>query len=217
MSTYDWIAAVYGKAVFTAFDTETTGIKHEIERVAEIGCVKFDTKGIISRYSVLINPEKPMPPEAAAVNNITDEMLKDKPVFKNIARDFLRFIKDTILVAHNAQFDINFINSELKRCGIGPLTNKVFDTLTFAREIYPGFESYALQKLAVRFKIDALNAHRAEDDARVCMEFFNKAVKHFIEANEEMIPHITARINIEDYIKTKEPEIQEETLEQHLF
>lgn len=216
MGTYDWIAAVYDKAVFTAFDTETTGIKHEIERVVEIGCVKFDLKGIIARYSILINPEKPMPEEAAAVNNITDEMLEGKPIFEEITPDFLRFIKNTVLVAHNAPFDINFINSELKRCGYGTLTNKVFDTLVFAREVYPGFESYALQNLAARLNINTVNAHRAEDDARVCMEFFNKAVNHFLEKNKEMIPHFINGINIDDYIKTADPEKQE-NWEQNLF
>lgn len=217
MGSYDWIAAVYGKTAFTAFDTETTGIKHDTERVVEIGCVKFDLKGIISRYTVLINPEKPMPAEASAVNNITDEMLAGKPVFKEIVHDFLRFIKDTVLVAHNAPFDINFINSELKRCGFGPMTNKVFDTLVFAREVYPGFESYALQNLAARFNIDTVSAHRADDDARVCMEFFNKAVKHFIEVNKEMIPHFTNGINVEDYIKTQNPEKIEENIARNLF
>lgn len=217
MSSYDWISAVYEKAVFTAFDTETTGINPKEERVVEIGCIKFDTRGIIARYDVLINPEKSMPAAAGEVNNITDEMLADKPKFAQVLPDFLDFTRNTILVAHNANFDISFMNSELARCGKTKLTNKVFDTLIFAREVYPGLSSYALQNLAVQFNIQALNAHRAEDDARVCMEFFNLAVAHFFEKNSGMLDYYKNGVNVEDYLTTRDPENDATNLEQNLF
>ncbi len=217
MSSYDWISAVYDKAVFTAFDTETTGTKPDLERVVEIGCVKFDKRGVIARYNVLINPEKPMPAEAFAVNQISDEMLADKPKFAEVLPDFLNFTRNTILVAHNASFDIDFINYELKRCEMTPLTNKAFDTLKFAREIYPGFSTYSLQNLAVQFGIQAVNAHRAEDDARVCMEFFNIAVNHFFEKNADMLKFYREKVNVEDYITTKDPQKDGSNLAQNLF
>ncbi|AGT44689.1 3'-5' exonuclease [Treponema pedis] len=217
MGSYDWISAVYDKAVFTAFDTETTGINPKDERVVEIGCVKFDTRGIIARYNVLINPEKPMPEEAGAVNKITDEMLADKPKFPQILPDFLDFIRNTVLVAHNAGFDISFINAELERCGKTKLTNKVFDTLTFAREVYPGLSSYALQNLAMQFGIQAISAHRAEDDARVCMEFFKIAAAHFFEKNKGMLDYYKNGVETADYLTTKDPEVDCEKLERNLF
>ncbi len=217
MSSYDWISAVYDKAVFTAFDTETTGTKPQEERVVEIGCVKFDKRGVIARYNVLINPEKPMPAEAFAVNQISDEMLADKPKFAEVLPDFLNFTRNTILVAHNASFDIDFINAELNRCGLTKLTNKSFDTLKFAREIYSGFNSYALQNLAVQFGIQAINAHRAEDDARVCMEFFNIAVNHFFEQNADMLKFYREKVVIEDYLTSKDPQKDDSNLVQNLF
>ena len=217
MGSYDWISVVYDKATFVAFDTETTGLKAEENKVVEIGAVKFNKDGIISRFSVLINPQMHMPEEAGAVNHITDDMLKDQPIFKEIAQDFLRFIQNSILVAHNASFDVNFMNTELKNCKIGRLTNKIFDTLIFAREVFPRLDSYKLQDLAKRFEIVAFEAHRAEDDSRVCMEFFNKAVKHFIEANQEMIPHWMSQTNIGDYLKTEMPEIEGNSFAQNLF
>ncbi len=217
MSSYDWISAVYDKAVFTAFDTETTGTKPQEERVVEIGWVKFDKRGVIARYNVLINPEKPMPAEAFAVNQISDEMLADKPKFAEVLPDFLNFTRNTVLVAHNASFDIDFINAELNRCGLTKLTNKAFDTLTFARETYPGFTSYALQNLAVQFGIKAVSAHRAEDDARVCMEFFHLAVKHFFEKNAEMLKFYREKVNIDDYLSTKDPQKDGSNLVQNLF
>ena len=210
MGNYDWLPVVYEKGAFVAFDTETTGLKPDANRVVEIGAVKFDTHGVISRFSVLINPECPMPPEAGAVNNITDEMLKGKPLFKEVAVDFLKFIQDTILVAHNAPFDIAFINAELKRCGIGKLTNKVVDTLVFTREVFPRLDSYKLQELAKRFDVVAFSAHRAEDDARVCMEVFDRVVEKFIASNQDMISYWEKQFNIDDYIKTKRVELNED-------
>lgn len=217
MGSYDWISAVYDKAVFTAFDTETTGLKANEERIVEIGCLKFDSRGVIARYNVLINPEKPMPTDAGSVNNITDEMLADKMKFAEILPDFLSFIKDTVLVAHNAAFDIEFINCELNRCGKTKLTHKVFDTLIFAREVFPGFPSYTLQNLALQFGLNAVNAHRAEDDARVCMDLFQVSVKHFFEKNKEMLSYYSAKVNISDYLTTKAPENNINNCIQNLF
>ena len=217
MPSYEWISAVYDKAVFAAFDTETTGIKAKEERIVEIGCVKFDCTGVIARYNVLINPEKPMPKEAGEVNKITDEMLADKPKFVQVLPDFLDFTRNTVLVAHNASFDIDFINCELERCGKTALTNKVFDTLIFARDVFPGLQSYALQNLALQFGIQAVNAHRAEDDARVCMEFFHIAVNRFFSANKEMLEYYRNKVDIAEYLKTKDPEPDNKNIAQNLF
>ena len=172
MTSYDWLAAVYDTAAFIAFDTETTGLDPASGRIVEIGAVKFDRCGVIARYNVLINPEMPMPEEAGKVNGITDAMLKDKPLIAAVFPDFFDFIGTGVLVAHNAPFDINYVNAELKRIGKPPLANKAVDTRIFAKEVFPGLSSYALQDLAVQFGITALEAHRAEDDARVCMELF---------------------------------------------
>lgn len=205
MSSYNWLSAVYDVGKFVAFDTETTGVDTENDRVIEIGAIKFDNRGIISRMNVLINPEMPIPPDATKVNNITDDMVKNQPTMDAVIHDFLRFIKDCILVIHNAKFDIGMMDSELKRLGATGLTNKVVDTLVFSREIYPGLKSYALQKLASLFNIDVLDAHRAEDDARVCMDFFHIAVKHFFEEDAEMLENYKKETNIDEYLTSEYP------------
>ncbi len=192
MTSYDWLAAVYDTAVFVAFDTETTGLDPASGRIVEIGAVKFDRRGIIARYNVLINPEMPMPEEAGKVNGITDAMLKDKPLIAAVFSDFFDFIGTGVLVAHNAPFDINYVNAELKRLKKLPLTNKVVDTRIFAKEVYTGLSSYALQDLAVQLGITALEAHRAEDDARVCMELFEKILNRFLKNNPELVEKIRA-------------------------
>ena len=97
MTSYDWLAAVYDTVAFIAFDTETTGLDPVSGRIVEIGAVKFDQRGVIARYNVLINPEMPMPEEAGKVNGITDEMLKDKPLIADVFPDFFDFIGTGIL------------------------------------------------------------------------------------------------------------------------
>ena len=192
MTSYDWLAAVYDTAAFIAFDTETTGLDPSSGRIVEIGAVKFDRRGPIARYNVLINPEMSMPEDAGKVNGITDEMLKDKPIFAAVFPDFFDFIGTGVLIAHNAPFDVNYVNTELKRADKPLLANKVVDTRIFAKEIFPGLSSYALQDLAVQLGITALEAHRAEDDARVCMELFNKTLNRFLKNNPELVEKIRA-------------------------
>ena len=216
MTSYDWLAAVYDTAAFIAFDTETTGLDPASGRIVEIGAVKFDRRGVIARYNVLINPEMPMPEEAGKVNGITDEMLKDKPLIADVFPDFFDFIGTGVLVAHNAPFDINYVNAELKRSGKPPLSNKVVDTRIFAKEVFPGLSSYALQDLAVQFGITALEAHRAEDDARVCMELFEKILSRFLKNNPELVEKIRAETDAASLL-APETEQKEKDYSRSLF
>ena len=151
---------------FVAFDLETTGLDPKRDRIVEIGAVKFDRTGLIARFSTLINPGIPMPAEAGRVNGITDNMLAGKPSLDEVFPDFLLFIKGAALAAHNAPFDCGFINE------LCALPNPIADTLAFSRERFPNLSSHSLQNLATGFGIDVQNAHRAEDDALLCMEIF---------------------------------------------
>ncbi len=187
MTQYDALLSSFSKTVFTVFDTETTGLDPKSNRVVEIGGIRFDSRGIVSRFSVLINPKVPMPPEVTKINGITDAMLAGQSESKTVLPDFMRFIGNTVLIAHNAPFDVNFINEDLSRLALPPLTNKVIDTRLFAKEVFPDLPKYALQELALRFGIEAKDAHRAEDDARVCMELFLVCMKKLREKN----PHFT--------------------------
>ena len=172
MTQFNWLVNSFHNTVFTVFDTETTGLDPKLCRVVEVGGIRFDSLGINSRFNVLINPKTPMPPEVTKIYGITDAMLAGQSETAQVIPDFLRFIGNSVLIAHNAPFDISFINEELARLGKPALQNKVIDTRIFAKEIFPGLPKYALQDLATRFGIKALDAHRAEDDARVCLELF---------------------------------------------
>ena len=143
-------------------------------------------------------------------------MLADKPLIAEVLPDFLDFIGNGVLVAHNAPFDINYVNTELKRTEKPVLANKTVDTRILAKEVFPGLASYALQDLALQFGITALEAHRAEDDARVCMELFQHILNRFLKNNAELVQKIRSEIDVEQFLSPVE-EKQEKDYSQSLF
>lgn len=157
-------------------DTETTGIDpQDGHRVVEIGCVELinhvPTGRVFHRY---INPERDMPMEAFAVHGLSTEFLADKPVFAELAAEFLDFIGEATLVIHNAEFDIRFLNAELDRLGLPRLgMDRVVDTLALARKRYPGAPA-SLDALCRRFEIgnSGRSLHGALLDAQLLAEVY---------------------------------------------
>ncbi|MBE6447120.1 MAG: DNA polymerase III subunit epsilon [Alphaproteobacteria bacterium] len=137
-------------------DTETTGLNFEQgDRVVDIACVELVNHIATGKtYQVYINPEREMSEESVQITGLTNEYLADKPVFREIADDFLRFINNDTLIIHNAKFDISFLNGELELLG-KPLfqMEKVVDTLDIARKKFPG-SPLTLDALCRRFNID---------------------------------------------------------------
>ena len=173
-------------AVFCALDTETTGLKPSDDRIIEIGAVKFDKSGVISTFSTLVNPRILIPHFCQELTGITNEMVFRKQEFNEIAGDLLDFVGTSIIVAHNAQFDLRFINAELERIRMPPLANKAIDTLRFSRWTFPENGHWTLQFLANQFEIEVKSAHRAEDDARVCMEIFHKCIEGSLDRQKSV-------------------------------
>lgn len=137
-------------------DTETTGFDPAAgDRLVEIGCVELMNHLATGKtYHVYINPERDIPAEATAIHGITDEFVKDKPTFGEIVGDFMDFIGDSRLVIHNAEFDMKFLNAELKTFGFPSLDNRrALDTVRMAREKFPGSPAN-LDALCRRFGID---------------------------------------------------------------
>ncbi len=143
-------------------DTETTGIDpKQGHRIIEIGCVEMIGRKLTNRhFHVYVNPEREVEVEAFNVHGISNEFLSDKPVFREVAQDFLEFIKGAELIIHNAPFDVGFMDHEFSLLGNMPKTEDVctvFDTLTFARKKHPG-QKNNLDALCRRYGID--NSHR---------------------------------------------------------
>jgi len=158
------------------FDTETTGLDPANgHRVIEIGCIEIlNVIPTGQSFHVYIDPERDMPEEAFRVHGISAEFLKGKKVFAEIAADFLNFIGDGILVAHNAEFDMRFINAEFAMLGLPPIgPERVVDTLAIARRRHPGV-SNSLDALCQRYGIDnsRRNKHGALLDAEILAEVY---------------------------------------------
>lgn len=159
-------------------DTETTGLKAQGgDRIVEIGCVEMiDNARTGKTFHVYLNPERDVPEEAARVHGQTTEMLKDKPLFKDVAQAFLDFIGDDPLVIHNAKFDMGFINMELERAGHAPLAkDRAIDTLWMARKVFPGRKA-TLDVLCQHYNIDlsARTQHGALLDAELLADVYEK-------------------------------------------
>lgn len=139
-------------------DTETTGLSPTTgDRVVEIGCVElFNHIPTGRHFHKYINPEREVPDEAFRVHGLSTEFLRDKPLFAAEADAFLEFVGDATIIAHNADFDMGFLNFELERCGRPRLTNRVIDTVMVARERHPG----------ARISLDALCKHYGIDNSR---------------------------------------------------
>ena len=138
------------------FDTETTGLDPlQGHRIVEIGCVELMNHVATGRtYQAYINPERSVPTEASMVHGLTDEFLAKHPVFAEIVDQFLEFIGDAPLIAHNAPFDMGFINAELGRLGFSTIPmQRAIDTVAMARKMFPGAPA-SLDALCKRFGVD---------------------------------------------------------------
>lgn len=162
-------------------DTETTGIEaNNGDRIVEIGCVEIigrqlsdDECHFHHRY---INPERDVPEEVVRVHGLDNAFLADKPVFAEIVDDFLTFVQGAELIIHNAEFDVGFLNAELKRLGKGKIQDycpKITDSLAMARTIFPGLKN-TLDVLCSRYEIDnsARTLHGALLDAQLLAEVY---------------------------------------------
>jgi DNA polymerase-3 subunit epsilon len=147
------------------FDTETTGLDSANDRIVEFGGVELDNRFPTGRsFHVYINPQgRPVHPEALAVHGLSDEFLSDKPTFAEIAAELVEFVGDAILVAHNANFDLGFVNAEFQRIGLPQVAgDRVIDTLAIARRKHP-MGPNSLDALCRRYGID--NSRRTKHGA----------------------------------------------------
>lgn len=164
-------------APFVAFDTETTGLDYRCCHVIEVGAVKFDKSGVLETFDSFVNIGFHIPDYITSITSITDSMISCAPPLAEVLEDFCSFSGESILLAHNAQFDWNFISQELSACVLPPLKNRIIDTLHMSRWAYPACGKYSLQYLAQALDIRVEAAHWASDDARVCMELFLRIIR----------------------------------------
>lgn len=162
----------YELGPFTVFDVETTGMSPSRDRIVEISGVRINCDNSREEYSTLVNPLMPIPKYSTRIHNITDDMVMNAPHFGQVGREFTEFAAGSTLVAHNARFDLGFLQEGLNRELMPLWEGKTMDTLPLVKKAYPGLESYKLQSLREVFHLsdDVGPAHRAYADVAWTVE-----------------------------------------------
>ena len=194
-------------------DIETSGLDYkEGHRVIEIGCIELNRKEVGSHFHRYVNPLKTLTEENMNIHGITNEFLEDKPLFEDVADDFLSFIQDSFIIAHNANFDVGFLNHELEKIS-KPIIDKdrVVDTVVIARNRFPG-QQVNLDALVKKLKVNSLidrEFHGALKDAKILTDVYlelqgvNQMGLQLDEGKSEDL-NLSGELNLKTIVLTKE-------------
>jgi len=179
-------------------DTETTGISvKEGHRIVEIGCIELDnlvpTK---NKFHCYLNPERKVSEKALEIHGYTDDFLSNKKKFKEVVEEFLTFVKDKRLVIHNAEFDLSHLNNELEILGKKKLNNDFIDTLTLARDKFPGSQ-VSLDALCKKYRID--NSKRVQHSALGDCSLLAKVYINLIDQKEPTLDFKKNDVNLSEF------------------
>lgn len=165
-------------------DLETTGFKFEDDRIIEVGIIVVKKNKILLEYEQLINPEIEIPPNSTRVSGITNDDVKNRPVFKDVQDEIMHIIKKGLFIAHNAKFDYGFLEAEYRKLDI-PFSLPSLCTVELSKTLYPSYERHNLDSIMNRFDLKIKNRHRALDDILVTWEFYKKTMRRFDKAKIE--------------------------------
>ena len=181
-----------GQSIDTTYcvlDLETTGLSFRTEKITEVGIMKIKDGKVIDEFSCFVNPEKPIPQKVVEVTNITDDMVKDAETIDKVFPKILEFVGNSVLVAHNADFDIGFLKYNAKQLGY-ELNNTYMDTLKLAKSLFPDFKKYKLGIIAEKLGIVVEVAHRALDDVDTTVKVLNVMLSMLKEKGAKTIDDI---------------------------
>lgn len=177
---------------YCVLDLETTGLSAKTEKITEIGIMKIQNGEVVDEFCEFVNPEKPIPKRVQEVTNITDEMVANSPTIDVLFPKVLDFIKDSVLVAHNASFDIGFLKNVAKNLGY-EFDYTYVDTLPLARKLYPELKKHKLGKIAEHLKIKVEVAHRALDDVDTTVKILKEMMKTLKERGAKKVSDIALK------------------------
>ncbi len=198
---------------FIAFDLETTGLQPKTDAIVEIGAVRFSgTEPVKPFFSTLINPGRPIPPEATAINNITDDMVADKPGIETVLSELAEFCGDLPLVAHNAPFDFKFLLAVVEKHRARNPKGVILDTCALSRIIFPGMFNYKLGTLVRHFGFPNGTLHRVEDDCILCGRLFARIVEALENARQPASVHALLALAKQPLMKFPQYESRPEQL-----
>ncbi len=150
---------------YIIFDLETTGLDAKLDKIIEIGALKYKNNELVEEFSVLVNPKVKLPPVITKITGLTDEDLKEQKTIEKVLPEFLTFIEDLPLIAHNSEFDLGFIEENIQRLGLNMIENKNIDTVEIARKYIPKAYNYKLETLKKYFHLE-YGSHRSVDDCK---------------------------------------------------
>ncbi|MGR3763897.1 PolC-type DNA polymerase III [Rossellomorea sp. NS-SX7] len=181
-------------AVYVVFDVETTGLSAVYDTIIELAAVKIKDGEIIDRFESFANPHHPLSATTIDLTGITDDMVQNAPEINDVLHDYHKWVGDDILVAHNASFDMGFLNAGYQKAGLPKAANPVIDTLELARLLYPQFKNHRLNTLAKKFDVELTQHHRAIYDAEATGYLLLKMLKDAFEKG------ITNHNQLNDYM-----------------
>ncbi len=183
------------EATYVVYDTETTGLSAVYDTIIELAAVKMYKGNVIETFEEFINPGHPLSQTTIQLTGITDDMVRDAKPEKTVLEEFAKFAENTILVAHNASFDMGFLNNSYGRNGMPEAPNPVIDTLEMSRFLHPHLKSHRLNTLAKRYGVGLEQHHRAvydsETTGHLCWIFLKEAAEeHSILFHDELNKYI---------------------------
>ena len=186
------VTGAKGQSIDTTYcvlDLETTGFSATTEKITEIGIMKFKDGEVIDQFSCFVNPEKHIPQRVSEVTNITDDMVEDAETIDKVFPKMLEFLEDSVIVAHNAGFDVGFLKQNAKRLGY-KFDYTYLDTLSLAKDLFPNYKKYKLGKIADNLGIKVEVAHRALDDVDTTVKVFKVMLKILKERGAKKLEDI---------------------------
>ena len=187
---------------YCVLDLETTGFSPKTEKITEVGIMKIKNGEVIDSFSTFVNPEKPIPPKVVEVTNITDDMVKDADTIDKVFPKILEFIKGSVLVAHNASFDMGFLKHIARELGY-EFDFTYVDTLPLARKLFPELKKHKLGKIAEHLKIKVEVAHRALDDVDTTVKVYNVMIDMLKERGAQTVEDIGIKCEDEETKKNE--------------
>ena len=177
---------------YCVLDLETTGLSAKTEKITEIGIMKIVNGEVVDKFSEFVNPEKHIPERVQEITGITDDMVIDSPKIEELFPKILEFIKGSVLVAHNATFDIGFLRNVAKNLGY-EFEFTYVDTLPLARKLYPELKKHKLGKIAEHLGIEVLVAHRALDDVDTTVKVLREMMKELKKRGAKTVGDIATK------------------------
>lgn len=165
---------------YIIFDTETTGLNEQTDKIIEIGALKYENNQLVEEFSCLINPEIEIPPIITSITGITNDMVKLEKTIEEVLPKFIEFVSDYPIICHNTPFDMGFINENLKKLNLPILQNQTFDTIELARTYIPKAYNYKLETLKKYFHLD-FGSHRSIEDCKSTNYIYQECKKRALE------------------------------------